>query len=58
LVCEKEYQTFPNTMILGPSIINYHTSSDEDEERLILNSTITFGYGTPSRPAAGPGGGR
>jgi small-conductance mechanosensitive channel len=34
-------------MILSSSIINYHTSSDEDEEGLILNSTITFGYGTP-----------
>jgi small-conductance mechanosensitive channel len=44
---KNEYVTFPNTMILSSSIINYHTSSDEDEEGLILNTTITFGYGTP-----------
>jgi small-conductance mechanosensitive channel len=44
---KNEYVTFPNMMILSSSIINYHTSSDEDEEGLILNSTITFGYGTP-----------
>jgi small-conductance mechanosensitive channel len=44
---KNEYVTFPNMMILSSSIINYHTSSDEDEEGLILNTTITFGYGTP-----------
>jgi small-conductance mechanosensitive channel len=44
---KNEYVTFPNLMILSSSIINYHTSSDEDEEGLILNTTITFGYGTP-----------
>jgi small-conductance mechanosensitive channel len=44
---KNEYVTFPNMMILSSSIVNYHTSSDEDEEGLILNTTITFGYGTP-----------
>ncbi|MDR3173939.1 MAG: mechanosensitive ion channel family protein [Treponema sp.] len=44
---KNEYVTFPNMMILNNSIVNYHTSSDEDEEGLILNTTITFGYGTP-----------
>ncbi|MDR0997801.1 MAG: mechanosensitive ion channel family protein [Treponema sp.] len=44
---KNEYVTFPNTMILSSSIINYNTSSGEDEEGLILNTTITFGYGTP-----------
>jgi small-conductance mechanosensitive channel len=34
-------------MILSSSVVNYHTSSDEDEDGLILNTTITFGYGTP-----------
>jgi small-conductance mechanosensitive channel len=44
---KNEYVTFPNLMILNSSVVNYHTSSDEDEEGLILNTTITFGYGTP-----------
>jgi small-conductance mechanosensitive channel len=44
---KNEYVTFPNTMILGSGIVNYNTSSDEDEEGLILNTTITFGYSTP-----------
>ncbi|MDR3192149.1 MAG: mechanosensitive ion channel family protein [Treponema sp.] len=44
---KNEYVTFPNMMILSSSVVNYHTSSDEDEEGLILNATITFGYGTP-----------
>jgi small-conductance mechanosensitive channel len=44
---KNEYVTFPNMMILNNSVVNYHTSSDEDEEGLILNATITFGYGTP-----------
>jgi small-conductance mechanosensitive channel len=44
---KNEYVTFPNMMILNNSVVNYHTSSDEDEEGLILNTTITFGYGTP-----------
>jgi len=44
---KNEYVTFPNILILGSSIINYNTSSDEDEEGLILNAEITFGYSTP-----------
>jgi small-conductance mechanosensitive channel len=44
---KNEYVTFPNMMILSSSVVNYHTSSDEDEEGLILNAAITFGYGTP-----------
>lgn len=44
---KNEYVTFPNVMILGSNIINYNTSSDEDEEGLILYSEITYGYATP-----------
>jgi small-conductance mechanosensitive channel len=44
---KNEFVTFPNTMVLNASITNYHTSSAEDEEGLILNAEITFGYGTP-----------
>jgi small-conductance mechanosensitive channel len=44
---KNEYVTFPNMMILNSSIINYNTSSDEDEEGLILYADITFGYSTP-----------
>ena len=44
---KNEYVTFPNMMILSSGIINYNTSSDEDEEGLILNTEITFGYATP-----------
>jgi small-conductance mechanosensitive channel len=33
-------------MILNSGIINYNTSSDEDEEGLILNTEITIGYAT------------
>ncbi|MDR2369864.1 MAG: mechanosensitive ion channel family protein [Treponema sp.] len=44
---KNEYVTFPNLIILSSSIINYNTSSDEDEEGLILYASITFGYGTP-----------
>jgi small-conductance mechanosensitive channel len=44
---KNEYVTFPNLMILNSSVVNYHTSSDEDEEGLILYATVTFGYGTP-----------
>lgn len=44
---KNEYVTFPNVLILGSNIINYNTSSDEDEEGLILNTEITFGYATP-----------
>jgi small-conductance mechanosensitive channel len=44
---KNEYVTFPNLIILGSNIINYNTSSDEDEEGLIIYAEITFGYSTP-----------
>ncbi|MDR2176521.1 MAG: mechanosensitive ion channel family protein [Treponema sp.] len=44
---KNEYVTFPNLMILNSSIVNYHTSSAENEEGLILHTTVTFGYSTP-----------
>jgi len=44
---KNEYVTFPNILILGSSIINYNTSSDEDEEGLIIYAEVTFGYSTP-----------
>jgi len=44
---KNEYVTFPNVMIMGSNIVNYNTSSDEDEEGLILNTEITYGYATP-----------
>ncbi|MDR0289416.1 MAG: mechanosensitive ion channel family protein [Treponema sp.] len=44
---KNEYVTFPNLTILNSAIINYNTSSDEDEEGLILNTEITYGYATP-----------
>ena len=44
---KNEYVTFPNIMILGSDTINYNTSSDEDEEGLIIYADITFGYATP-----------
>lgn len=44
---KNEYVTFPNLIVLSSSIINYNTSSDEDEEGLLLYTDITFGYSTP-----------
>jgi len=44
---KNEYVTFPNLIILGSNIINYNTSSDEDEEGLIIFAEVTFGYSTP-----------
>jgi small-conductance mechanosensitive channel len=44
---KNEYVTFPNLIILSSNIINYNTSSDEDEEGLIIFAEITFGYSTP-----------
>jgi small-conductance mechanosensitive channel len=44
---KNEYVTFPNLIVLSSSIINYNTSSDEDEEGLLLYADITFGYSTP-----------
>jgi small-conductance mechanosensitive channel len=34
-------------MVLNSSITNYHTSAADDQEGLILNAEITFGYATP-----------
>ncbi|GHU18882.1 hypothetical protein FACS1894163_11340 [Spirochaetia bacterium] len=44
---KNEYVTFPNMMVLNSSIVNYNTSSDEDEEGLILHADITMGYAVP-----------
>jgi small-conductance mechanosensitive channel len=46
---KNEYITYPNLQVLSANIINYNTSSDEDEEGLVLHADITFGYGTPWR---------
>jgi small-conductance mechanosensitive channel len=46
---KNEYITFPNLQVLSASIINYNTSSDEDEEGLILHAEITFNYATSWR---------
>ena len=39
---KNEYVTFPNSMVLTSSIINYHTSSDE--QGLIIHAEISFRY--------------
>ncbi|MDR1307003.1 MAG: mechanosensitive ion channel family protein [Treponema sp.] len=44
---KNEYVTFPNSMALTSNIINYHTSTTENEQGLILYADITFGYTTP-----------
>jgi small-conductance mechanosensitive channel len=44
---KNEYVTFPNIMVLTSGIINYHTSSEEKEEGLILHADITMGYAVP-----------
>jgi small-conductance mechanosensitive channel len=44
---KNEYVTFPNLIILNSGVINYNTSSAEDEEGLILNTEVTFGYAIP-----------
>jgi small-conductance mechanosensitive channel len=46
---KNEYVTFPNLMVLSSKIINYHTSSDENEEGLILHAEVTMGYAVPWR---------
>ncbi|GHV88405.1 hypothetical protein AGMMS50267_07650 [Spirochaetia bacterium] len=44
---KNEYVTFPNMMVLNSSIVNYNTSSDDDEEGLILYADVTMGYSVP-----------
>jgi small-conductance mechanosensitive channel len=44
---KNEYVTFPNITVLTSSIINYHTSTEEKEEGLILYADITMGYAVP-----------
>ncbi|MDR3336705.1 MAG: mechanosensitive ion channel family protein [Treponema sp.] len=44
---KNEYVTYPNTMILSAGITNYNTSSDEDEEGLIIYATVTMNYAIP-----------
>ncbi|GHU59730.1 hypothetical protein FACS189444_5560 [Spirochaetia bacterium] len=44
---KNEFVTFPNTMVLNSSIVNYNTSADEKEEGLILHADITMGYSVP-----------
>ncbi|MDR1128959.1 MAG: mechanosensitive ion channel family protein [Treponema sp.] len=44
---KNEYVTYPNTMILSSGIINYNTSSDEDEEGLIIYAEVTMNYAVP-----------
>jgi len=39
---KNEYVTFPNSMVLTSSIINYHTSTTE--QGLILNADVSFCY--------------
>jgi small-conductance mechanosensitive channel len=48
---KNEYVTFPNSMALTSSIINYHTSTAEglnkSEAGLILNAEVSFAYAIP-----------
>jgi small-conductance mechanosensitive channel len=46
---KNEYVTFPNLMVLSSKIVNYQTSSDENEEGLILHADVTMGYAVPWR---------
>ena len=46
---KNEYITFPNLQVLSASVINYNTSSNENEEGLILHAEITFNYATSWR---------
>jgi small-conductance mechanosensitive channel len=41
---KNEYVTFPNLMVLSSKIVNFQTSSDENEEGLILHADVTMGY--------------
>ena len=42
---KNEYVTFPNSMVLTSSVINYHTSTTE--QGLILYAEISFAYAMP-----------
>ena len=44
---KNEYVTFPNLTILNSSVVNYNTSSDDDEDGLIIYAEVTFGYSVP-----------
>jgi small-conductance mechanosensitive channel len=44
---KNEFVTFPNTMVLNSSIVNYNTSANEKEEGLILHADVTMGYAVP-----------
>ncbi|GHU08828.1 hypothetical protein FACS1894151_05430 [Spirochaetia bacterium] len=44
---QNEYVTFPNQMVLNSNIVNYNTSSDEDEQGLIISTEVTMDYYTP-----------
>jgi small-conductance mechanosensitive channel len=46
---KNEYVTFPNMMVLTSSIVNYHTSSTEDEDGLIIYAEMTMNYSVPWR---------
>ena len=44
---KNEYVTFPNLTILNSSVTNYHASSYEDTDGLIIHTQVTIGYETP-----------
>ncbi|MDR1389969.1 MAG: mechanosensitive ion channel family protein [Treponema sp.] len=44
---KNEYVSFPNMMVLSSSVTNYHTSTEDNKEGLVLYADITFSYGTP-----------
>jgi len=44
---KNEFVTFPNLIILGSSITNYNTSTNENSEGLVIHTEVTFGYSTP-----------
>ncbi|QQO11307.1 mechanosensitive ion channel family protein [Breznakiella homolactica] len=44
---KNEYVTFPNMMILTSDVVNYTTSSEENENGLIIHVSVTMGYDVP-----------
>ncbi|GHV73897.1 hypothetical protein AGMMS49940_11990 [Spirochaetia bacterium] len=44
---KNEFVTFPNTMALNSSIVNYNTSAHDKEEGLTLYAEVTMGYAVP-----------